>query len=585
MNVVPSTHRANKFAIHFGADASRRVRSMLERQNLSGHSVSQRELSSGAIGCLGGAKIPEQGSLLFFTGLPIHGQDIHQIVDTEAAARWLPGYDGAFNGVFWDAQQGVLTVVTDCLGMQPLYMRHTDGELTLASTTAALHGDPDPAAWGAFISMGHPIGERSLMSGLQRAPPASILTWHADQRRLDIRRYWHWPEPSGAWRSYDFLDALERDIRAYAAFGTPGTMLLSGGFDSRLLLFLLGRAGIPTDALIVAHADEYGDADGRLAEAVAKLSGVSHRKVHPPTDFFSSPAYLDFLRASDVGYPSLDLFIAKIASQIDAPAVWDGLVPGFVFMPLHQPEGGFDAYRQHEIRGRDSTNWRAAKVLFKPEIVEAMYEGFSDDLDAETSRLPQDMHGLARFVIENRSRNRASMNPLKVYANRTDAFTPGLSKGFMTHAATIPFAEKRHGHFYKNLFAHLDQRALSIPFLSGGELIRGASVNSAYWCEQARAQFNTQRARHPRLFLGKSPPPPERSAFLNANLLEHDPWLNPQLRDKLKDINAGNYRTWKLLFHWKAWQWLHQGEFEHLETMHHEFENCHPAGQGGPPER
>jgi hypothetical protein len=301
---------------------------------------------------------------------------------------------------------------------------------------------------------------------------------------------------------------------------------------------------------------------------VAARSNVRHRKTYPPADFFSSRAYLDYLRASDVGFPSLDLFIAKVASQIDDAAVWDGLAPGFVFMPLHQHEGGFDAYRQHEVRGRDSAIWRAARTLFKPEVAEAMFEGFSDDFRTETSRLPQDMHGLARFVIENRSRNRASMNPLKVYASRTDAYTPGLSKDFMNHAATIPFAEKRNGRFYRSLFARLDRQALATPFLSGGELMRGSSAGSTYWRERARAQFNAQRARHPRLFPGSPPPRAAHSAFLGAHLLEPDPWLNPRLRDALKDVNADNYLAWKLLFHWKAWQWLHRGRFERLAGGH-----------------
>src|SRR5699024_5330040 len=157
--------------------------------------------------------------------------------------------------------------------------------------------------------------------------------------------------------------SLEQDIRAYAAYGDPGTLLLSGGFDSRLLMCLLQRARIPADALIVAHADEWGDADGRLAEGVVKRSGMRYRKAEPPSDFFSSAAYLDYLNASDAGYPSLNLFIAKVASQIESLAVWDGLMPGFVFIPAHQPEGGFESYMQQEIRGGDSTIWQAARRL------------------------------------------------------------------------------------------------------------------------------------------------------------------------------------------------------------------------------
>ena len=562
INMASQPVNAKKLAIHFGGDASRRVALMLDRQNPCEFPKSQRDFSGGAIGCLGEA-LPAQGDLCLFTGIPIDGPSLDNVADANAAAALFRLHSGAFAGVFWDADQETLVVATDCLGMQPLYMRNEPGALTFVSDTKAIAGEPDLAAWGAFISIGHPIGERSLMGGLRRVPPASILTYDCKRQRLDIHRYWQWPEASDAWRHYDFVESLDRDVRAYTSSHGAGTVLLSGGFDSRLLLFLLKRAGIPVDALSIAHEDEHGDADGRLAQAIAERAGVSLRKASPPRDFFSSRAYLNYLAASDAGFPSLDLFIAKVASQIDAGAVWDGLVPGFVFMPLHQPEGGFDAYLKQEIRGPDSAIWRAAEIVFKPEVLAAMREGFARDLDSELSRLPRDMHGLARFVIENRSRNRPAMNPLKVYANRANAFTPGLSKDFMAHAATIPFREKQHGQFYRSLFAGLDKRALSVPFVSGGELLPGNRFSPSYYCERLRAEQNRFRSRHPRLFSGKRHALPKRSSYLGEHLFEDDDrWLNPSAREWLKTPETGNYLAWKLLFHWKAWQWLHEGTLD-----------------------
>lgn len=533
---------------------------MLDRQNLNGQPVSRRDIPAGAIGCLGDAELPTQGNVCFFTGLPINGPDVGDLVDADAAARLFSSYDGAFTGVFWDAQQQVLVIATDCLGMQPLYMQHTDDELTLVSETKTLPGDPDLAAWGAFISIGHPIGERSLVNGLRRVPPASILTYDCARCELSIRRYWQWPEPSDAWRHYDFSASLEQDIRAYAAYGDPGTLLLSGGFDSRLLLFLLQRAGIPADGLIVAHADEYGDADGRLAEAIAKRSGIKYRKAEPASDFFSSSEYRDYLNASDVGYPSMDLFIAKVASQIASNAVWEGLAPGLVFMAPHQPEGGFDAYLPQQVQGLDSAIWHAAGVLFKPEIVEAMFHGFSEDLQHEKSRLPEDEYGVLRFIIESRCRNRPSMNPLKVFSNRADIFTPGLSKGFMTHGVNIPFKEKQHGQFYRRLIAQLDKRALTTPFISGGELIQNTRVSPSYYRERLHNEFYKYRTRYPSLFGRRRGQRPAYSAFLGDYLFEEeDKWLDPDARETLKTVSADSYLAWKLLLHWKAWQWVHDG--------------------------
>jgi len=562
MSAMPALPQARKLAIHIGVDASARVAQMLVRQNPDGLPTSQRDFPGGTIGCLGEA-LPAHGNLCFFTGIPINGPSVEDFVDADAAIRLFPQYDGAFAGVFWDADRKILVIATDCLGMQPLYARDEPGALTFVSDTKALAGEPDLAAWGAFISIGHPIGERSLVDGLRRVPPASIITYDCKRQRLEVRRYWHWPKASDTWRHYDFLASLDRDVRAYASLGNAGTVLLSGGFDSRLLLFLLKRAGIPADALSIAHEDEHGDADGRLAQAVAKKVGIPLRRASPPRDFFSSQAYLDYLIASDAGFPSLDLFIAKVASQIDADVVWDGLVPGFVFMPLHQPEGGFDAYLRQEIRGPGSAIWRAAEILFKSEVVAAMREGFAKDLDNELARLPRDMHGLARFVIENRSRNRPAMNPLKVYPNRAHAFVPGLSKDFMAHAATIPFQEKLHGCFYRDLFAKLDKRALSVPFVSGGELLSGKRFSPSYWRERLSADAQNLRSRYPRLTGHSKIPPAKRSTFLGEYLFEDvDSWIDPGAREKLKTPGTDNYLVWKLLFHWKTWQWLHEGRLE-----------------------
>lgn len=550
--------RAKKLAIHIGTDAPNQVTAMLARQDLTGMTTTMRQLPHGAIGCLGIDELPEQGNICFFTGLPIHEVDGPDPVDADGAIRVFTSCDGAFVGVFWDALRQRLTLVTDCLGMQPLYLRHTDGELTIVSETKAISGEPDLAAWGAFIAIGHPIGNRSLVDGLTRVPPASILTYGCATDRLDIRRYWQWPEPSDDWRDFDFLGSLERDIQAYAALGDPGTLLLSGGFDSRLLLFLLQRAHVPVEALIVAHDDELDNADGRLAEMIVQRAGIRYRVAKPDRDFFSSSGYLAYVKAIDAAFPSMDLFIAKVDSQIDSRVVWDGLMPGVMFKPPCHDETTMDGYLRHHVPALDGAVWEPAKAVFRRDVVDAMRDGFQSDLRAETGRLRPDIYGVARFVIENRRRNRAAMNPLKVYANHSRAFTPGLNKAFVGHAAMIPFHDHSRIKFYRALLARLDRRALSAPILGGGQLTRAARCSTTYWHERVRVAVHNCRARHPRAFPGFRIPPSPRSILLGDHLFrDGDAWLNPRLPATLDAGAVDNVAVRRLLFHWQAWQWVH----------------------------
>lgn len=554
--------RAKKFAIHFGGGG---VTAMLRRQNLSGMTQSVQEVEGGAIGCLGGEPLLRNGNVFAVVGTPINSPDFSQITDANSARRLLPLCDGAFAAVFWDAQQHVLVVVTDCLGMQPLYMQQTESELRLVSETKAVNGEPDLAAWGAFISIGHPVGNRSLVAGLQRVPPASVLTYDCRDKKLTIRRYWDWPEPSDAWRHYDFSGALEAEIKAYAAHAEPGTLLLSGGFDSRLLLLLLKRAQVPFEALVVSHDDELDNADGWLAERLAEANRVDYSTFWPVPDFFSSSDYLDYLVASDVGYPSLDLFISKVASAIRGGVVWDGLVPGFLLNAPHQSGDCFSAYWQSEVEGRDSNVWEAARIVLRPEVASAMFEGFVDDFHDEKSRMSQDSYGVSRFILENRARNRASINPHKVYANRAAAFTPGVSTDFATHAASIPPRERLEGRFCRQLLRRVDKQALQLPVVSGGYLKKGTGLCPAYYHEHLRMTVNKYRTLYPSLFAlwegdRRRGEIRRNSTFLDERLLDtQDSWLNPSLRETLGQTGDIPKLAWRLLFHWKVWHWVHDG--------------------------
>lgn len=551
-----------KIAAHFGGtDAA----SMLERQNLTARKASLRSVDGGGIGWLEGGTVRErEGHLLVISGTPMDLPDLSRIRDYRDAMQILPECNGAFAALYWDGTHRKLVVVTDCLGFKPLYLHRRPGELRLSSDTKAMPGPPDLAGWGAFIALGHAIGDRTLTKDVERVRPATILVYDVGTDHLEEEQYWRWPRPEGAVDTDGLVSALRHSVAEYARYGDPGTLLLSGGFDSRLILFLLKEAGLETKATIVSHRDEFLDADGRLAAAIARRAGVPHKQAFSSKDFFSSKAFLDYLAASDAATPSLYLFVSQIAQFIGENAVWEGVVPGYTLTVPHQPPGGFAAYLAQECRGPDSPVWRAAARLFRKEVHAEMYEGFQADLRREVDRYADDGYGVSEFIVRNRMRNRTSINPYKVYENHVRAFTPGMTKSYWDIAGTLSYDVRKNNRFYLKLLRRHFPAALSVPVLSGNTLVRPSRWSMSYYANRALAAVARHAALHPRLVRrlvpsGEFPFSFGKSQFLDPELLRapDDPLLDPS-----GDLPADGplaKTAMRLLFHWRVWHWVHQG--------------------------
>jgi asparagine synthetase B (glutamine-hydrolysing) len=205
------------------------------------------------------------GRQLWIAGLPTApGRNLNLTLrtalegDLSATVQALTSLDGAFAVFVWDPTLRKLAIVTDFLGLQPLYMRRTAGNIAFAGTIGELGEGcgPDPAGWGAFVGFGHFIGDHTSVAGVTRVPPATILEYEPDTDRLSMRTYWRWPDVRPDMTEPDtgeLLDLLAASIDAYREYGSEGTLLLSGGYESRLLAALLVRAGARPSALTLRN--------------------------------------------------------------------------------------------------------------------------------------------------------------------------------------------------------------------------------------------------------------------------------------------------------------------------------------------
>jgi hypothetical protein len=530
----------------------------------------------------------DDGSVLVVSGAPIStGAAIAEVL-TEACCGHHPEsliqLDGAFTAVYWDASRRRLTVVSDILGLQPSYMAWDGRRLVLASELKAMAAatgtaEMDAAGWGAFVGMGHCLGDTTMLAGVRRIPAASILTWDENGRKLEERRYWKGPEGirCGKPDTGALVDALEREVRAYAGYCAPGTVLLSGGFDSRLLSCVLLRAGFAPAGLTVRHPGERLDADGRFAEAVAQVLGIRCTSRRAPAGFFNSSEYLDYLEMQEVACPTLGLFIAQVSPFVrpELGAVWEGVAPGYAlaFPRIRKPD--LKLYLRGRCHTAASPVQAAARLVFAR--ADEMRREFELLLAAEAKECDDGDSGLLRFEARHQMRNRMGHNPLKVYSNHVPCFTPGTSRAFWEMAAAIPYSAKWNFRLYFDIFRNHFPQALATPFCSMGQLWSDRFRSDPYY-HLARlfpppgAQVAAKVLR--RAGLGGGTP-----ALIRRVVSMVEPGHADLRRDAVARLQSGGggeveRQARRLLFHWQIWRWVLEGR---LDAMR-------PAILGGPPE-
>ena len=244
--------------------------------------------------------------------------------------------------------------------------------------------DSDPAGWGTFVGFGFVYEGLSFLRDVRRVPPASITVYDPRRERASGR-----PPgggPRGAPRPRSTPSRRTRSPRRSCVRSTPtastypgqGTLLMSGGFESRFVLCALTRAGAAAQALILSNvAIEPDDADGRSRRA-ARALGIAPASIASNPGFYASPAYLDYLLASEVSAPSIGLFIAQLGVHVrpEFGAVWEGAAPGNSLKTSHQPRSGLEVYLREAANPLGSERSQAAARVFAPPLFRAMEEGF-----------------------------------------------------------------------------------------------------------------------------------------------------------------------------------------------------------------
>jgi asparagine synthase (glutamine-hydrolysing) len=233
------------------------------------------------------------------------GRRFRSTSDTEVLlkgwAEWGEGMLDRLVGMFAfclvEHVSGRCVLARDRLGIKPLYlMELRDGGLRIASSLPAIVAGGgvdtrvDPVALHHYLSFHSVVpAPRTILRGVRKLPPATLLVLEPDGRRRE-RRYWDPPferDPARAdWSASDWqdaiMDALRIAVRRRMVADVPVGILLSGGLDSSLIVALLAEQGQHGLATFSVGFEDVGDREGdefEFSDLVAREFGTDHHQI------------------------------------------------------------------------------------------------------------------------------------------------------------------------------------------------------------------------------------------------------------------------------------------------------------------
>ena len=173
-------------------------------------------------------------------------------------AQWgtdcLSRLNGMFAFAIYDARKRQVFLARDRAGEKPLFYHHHGNTLHFASELKALMVNPalsrtiDPEALDCYLAMGFVPGDRCILKGYSKLPPAHCMLFDLHQGSTKVWRYWQLPEfdaNSGVADENALLDELETlledAVSRQMVADVPVGILLSGGIVSSLVTAMAVR--------------------------------------------------------------------------------------------------------------------------------------------------------------------------------------------------------------------------------------------------------------------------------------------------------------------------------------------------------
>ncbi len=201
----------------------------------------------------------------------------------ETLGQWLRSVDGDFIAVVWDRTRQRLFLFNDALGRLPVYYSR-NGNLAAVSRRAAfcVHFTGQPAAdrrgLAETLLLGFPLGKRTLVEGVSRLSPGTLLTVEGDKPEISRQPVcsFNFDRKDQTGKTYERMAGELEDLflnacraRAGEGDGQAAVVALSGGLDSRAVAAGLKKTGVKAVGATFLDFAREREPDATLAGRIA----------------------------------------------------------------------------------------------------------------------------------------------------------------------------------------------------------------------------------------------------------------------------------------------------------------------------
>ena len=301
---------------------------------------------------------------------------------TDCVERFL----GMFAFVIVERDSGRLVMARDRLGIKPLYLSRAPGHLRFASTLPALLAaggvdtSIDRVALHHYMSFHSVVpAPHTMLAGVRKLPPATVRVVEPDGTERS-RVYWRPsftrpPETrsAGEWQEV-LLEKLRVAVERRMVADVPIGVLLSGGFDSSLVVALLargGQRGLKTFSIGFESVGGLSGDEFAYSDLVAKTFATDHhqlridnRRLLPAVTGAVAAMSEPMISHDAVAFYLLSEEVAKHVKVVQSGQGADEVFAGYHwYPPMGEPEaaslGGSVASYRKAFFDRDQTAYQA----------------------------------------------------------------------------------------------------------------------------------------------------------------------------------------------------------------------------------